>query len=145
MRPKAARLRPEARARRLPISVWQSHSWKKDILKPRQHLRTKSPLKPVTKRTNIMQNIKRLELGNRLLQWSLYGLAGCAFSWSPLAMAAVANISIVNFAFTPSSVNIHVNDSVKWTWAGSPHSTTSDTGLWESRPPDIDPRVPVIS
>lgn len=70
--------------------------------------------------------------GRRALRLAIYGLAACAICCSSVALANVANISIVNFAFTPSSVNINVNDSVKWTWAGSPHSTTSNTGLWES-------------
>ena len=79
-----------------------------------------------------MQNIRPLKPGNRLLQWAVYVVVGCALSCAPLALATVANMSIVNFAFSPPTVNINVNDSVKWTWAGSPHSTTSDTGLWES-------------
>ena len=79
-----------------------------------------------------MKSVKILNRANRSLQLAIYGLAICAVCCPPLALATVANISIVNFAFTPSSVSISVNDSVKWTWAGSPHSTTSDTALWES-------------
>ena len=56
------------------------------------------------------------------------GLLSC----SPQAFGTAANISIINFAFTPSNVSINVNDSVTWTWVGSPHTTTSDTGLWDS-------------
>ena len=84
------------------------------------------------KRINSMKSVRILNHSNRSLQLAIYGLAACAVCCPPLALATVANISIVNFAFTPSSVSISVNDSVKWTWAGSPHSTTSDTGLWES-------------
>ena len=79
-----------------------------------------------------MKTTEIMNHGKRPLRLALYGVAACAICCSPLALANVANISIVNFAFTPSSVTINVNDSVKWTWAGSPHSTTSDTGLWES-------------
>src|SRR6266567_1338763 len=79
-----------------------------------------------------MKSVKILNHGHRPLQLAIYGLGAWAFCCPLLALATVANISIVNFAFTPSSVSIGVNDSVKWTWAGSPHSTTSDTGLWES-------------
>ncbi len=79
-----------------------------------------------------MKSVKTLNHGHRPLQLAIYGLGAWAFCCPLLALATVANISIVNFAFTPSSVSIGVNDSVKWTWAGSPHSTTSDTGLWES-------------
>jgi plastocyanin len=80
-----------------------------------------------------MKNLKNISLRKRLVRLTLYGLASCASGSLPLALSATtANVSIVNFAFSPTSVNINVNDSVKWTWAGSPHSTTSDTGLWES-------------
>src|SRR6266478_9908150 len=79
-----------------------------------------------------MKSVKILNHGHRPLQLASYGLGAWAFCCPLLALATVANISIVNFAFTPSSVSISVNDSVKWTWAGSPHSTSSNTGLWES-------------
>jgi hypothetical protein len=43
------------------------------------------------------------------------------------------NVNIVDFAFNPASVSIHVNDSVVWTWIGpTVHTATSDTGLWDS-------------
>ena len=32
----------------------------------------------------------------------------------------------------PSSVTIHPGDQVKWTWASSGHSTTSNNGIWDS-------------
>ena len=67
-----------------------------------------------------------------MLHRGLLALAICAFNWSPAAFGVVANINIVNFAFSPNTVNINVNDSVIWTWVGSPHTTTSDTGLWDS-------------
>src|SRR6266700_1046607 len=48
-------------------------------------------------------------------------------------MAAITNVNIIDFGFSPSRVKINVNDQVKWTWTGSsPHSTTSDSGLWDS-------------
>ncbi|HEX4666121.1 MAG TPA: plastocyanin/azurin family copper-binding protein [Chthoniobacterales bacterium] len=39
--------------------------------------------------------------------------------------------------FTPQNVDIHVGDTVQWTWAASGHSTTSGTpghpdGMWDS-------------
>jgi plastocyanin len=63
-------------------------------------------------------------------------LAGLAF-WAiacPLSgQAAVVNVSVADNVFNPSSSTINVNDQVKWTWTGSnPHSTTSNTGLWDS-------------
>src|SRR5690242_15691919 len=42
------------------------------------------------------------------------------------------NVTIGNDFFSPSSVSIQANDSVKWTWAAGSHSTTSSTGLWDS-------------
>jgi hypothetical protein len=48
-------------------------------------------------------------------------------------LAASANVNIIDFAFNPASVTIHVNDSVVWTWIGpTVHTATSDTGLWDS-------------
>jgi plastocyanin len=53
---------------------------------------------------------------------------------SPVAHAAQANVSIINFAFSPNTVAINVNDSVVWTWNsdGISHSTTNTMGLWFS-------------
>ena len=85
------------------------------------------------KRTKLMKHFKIVSPRKRRFRLALHGLACFAFGCLPLVLSATtANVSIVNFAFSPTSVNINVNDSVKWTWAGSPHSTTSDTGLWES-------------
>src|ERR1700745_11454 len=66
------------------------------------------------------------------LRCALCVLAICLLSCSPQAFGTSANISIINFAFTPNDVSINVNDSITWTWVGSPHTTTSDTGLWDS-------------
>jgi plastocyanin len=120
-------------ARRLSISAWQTHFWKKEIIKLQLQMRPRRPAKPLIKRTNFNNNFKSVSPRKRRFHFALYGLASCAFGCLPLALSATtANVSIVNFAFSPPSVNINVNDSVKWTWAGSPHSTSSDTGLWES-------------
>jgi len=54
----------------------------------------------------------------------------CAFGLG--AQAAQTNVNITSIpSFDPSSVTINVNDSVKWTWLSSNHSTTSP-GLWDS-------------
>ena len=96
-------------------------------------MRPRRPAKPFMKRTNVNKTFKSVSPRKRLFRFALYGLASCALGCLPFALSATtANVSIVNFAFSPPSVNINVNDSVNWTWAGSPHSTTSDTGLWES-------------
>ncbi len=50
---------------------------------------------------------------------------------SPDALGA--KVKIVNFAFMPSSVTVHVGDAVGWkNFAPIQHTTTSDTGLWDS-------------
>jgi plastocyanin len=44
-----------------------------------------------------------------------------------------AEVSIQDFAFTPKTVTIKVGTAVHWTNLGpSAHTTTSDTGLWDS-------------
>src|SRR5437899_2325559 len=63
---------------------------------------------------------------------SLFGLL---FASSVLATQATqTNVSIVNFAFSPTTVAINVNDSVVWTWNsdGISHSTTNTMGFWFS-------------
>jgi plastocyanin len=78
------------------------------------------------------KNVKILTLGNRLLHCAVCGLAGAVLSWSHPAFGVDASINIINFAFSPNTVNVGVNDTVTWNWVGSPHTTTSDTGLWDS-------------
>ena len=63
----------------------------------------------------------------------LFALASWILASAPSTRAAVTNVNIIDFAFSPRMVAISVNDQVKWTWTGSaPHTTTSDTGLWDS-------------
>lgn len=77
--------------------------------------------------------MKIIRSGRRLWVPVLLGLGWGAFGSPRPGMAAVANVSIVDFAFSPNSTTINVNDQVTWTWVGSaPHSTTSDGGLWDS-------------
>ena len=42
------------------------------------------------------------------------------------------HIPLAGVLFWPLSVTIHPGDQVKWTWASSDHSTTSDNGIWDS-------------
>src|SRR5262245_55192127 len=47
--------------------------------------------------------------------------------------AILTNVNIVDNAFNPGAIAIQVNDRVKWSWVGgNPHSSTSDTGIWDS-------------
>ena len=53
------------------------------------------------------------------------------------ASAATFNVTVgvahpLGFRFVPVLVTIHPGDQVKWTWASSGHSTTSDNGIWDS-------------
>jgi plastocyanin len=48
-------------------------------------------------------------------------------------LAATAPVTIVDFAFQPLVVTINVGDQVTWTnTGGSFHTSTSDTGVWDS-------------
>ena len=49
-----------------------------------------------------------------------------------VSFAASKNVNIEPDAFNPDNVTINVNDQVVWTWVSDFHSTTSDTGLWDS-------------
>lgn len=49
----------------------------------------------------------------------------------------VTGVTIQSFSFTPSTLNITAGTTVRWTWAGGTHSTTSGNccttdGLWNS-------------
>ncbi|MGE5207947.1 MAG: kelch repeat-containing protein [Alphaproteobacteria bacterium] len=47
-------------------------------------------------------------------------------SGAPSATSTIVDVQVgPGFAFSPSTVNISVGDSVRWTWAGSGHSVTS--------------------
>jgi plastocyanin len=52
-------------------------------------------------------------------------------------VADIADVSMDNYLFIPSTVTITVGSTVRWTHnqsspLGVPHTTTSDTGLWDS-------------
>lgn len=57
------------------------------------------------------------------------------------AAAVTANVSVGNFFFSPSTVNINQGDKVHWAWISGTHTTTSGTcpggnctpdGVWDS-------------
>jgi hypothetical protein len=48
------------------------------------------------------------------------------------AAVTVVNIYSPPTGFSPASVTINVNDQVLWSWQSDYHSTTSNTGLWNS-------------
>jgi plastocyanin len=80
----------------------------------------------------MIKNIEISSPGKRLFHCAVCGLGIAVLSWSLPAFGVGASINIINFAFTPNNVSINVNDSVTWNWVGSPHTSTSDTGLWDS-------------
>ncbi len=54
---------------------------------------------------------------------------------APAALAAQHAVKIVGFAFTPSSVTVHVGDSVEWTNGdGVTHTATADDASWNTGP-----------
>jgi plastocyanin len=80
-----------------------------------------------------------MSVANFNLRWPRLILVvfGCwAFYAFPATLgAATANVAIGDNFFNPTGTTINVNDIVKWTWNASEinlHSTTSDTGLWDS-------------
>jgi len=51
----------------------------------------------------------------------------------PSAHAAIIDVDIVEFDFTPGDITINVGDTVRWTNQGSiVHTTTSNTMVWDS-------------
>jgi FtsP/CotA-like multicopper oxidase with cupredoxin domain/plastocyanin len=41
-------------------------------------------------------------------------------------------VAVKDFAFAPKNLMVMPGDTVTWEWAGADHSTTSDTGVWDS-------------
>ena len=67
----------------------------------------------------------------RLLLGLLFGVVGWTLGCWPL-IAATVTVTIYPTAFSPSTVTIHVNDSVEWIWQSNFHTSSSTTGLWDS-------------
>src|SRR3954468_1375344 len=72
----------------------------------------------------------------RRLCWLKLGLLALGVAIAPAVQradgATTFSVSVGNNFFSPATSTLSVNDSVQWTWAGSPHSSTSDTPLWDS-------------
>jgi plastocyanin len=68
----------------------------------------------------------------------LFATAVSLIGYPKPASAATFNVTVgvhipaAGFWFVPWLVTIHPGDQVKWTWASSGHSTTSDNGIWDS-------------
>ena len=80
-----------------------------------------------------MSSLSRARVGLAMLAFGL-------FFGNPVH-AAVVNVSVINFAFSPAVANINVNDSVVWVWAGQNHNVTSTSSpqAWPTSPTESTP------
>src|SRR5258708_2507455 len=62
------------------------------------------------------KNMKNKPFVRRLLLPLLFGLGYWGFDSARPCLAAVTNVNIIDFAFSPARVKINVNDQVRWTW-----------------------------
>lgn len=70
-----------------------------------------------------------------LLATLTFILAFVAVASPQTLSAATSSVSIADFAFAPQTLNVTVGTTVTWTNNGIyPHTTTSDTGVWDSGP-----------
>jgi len=72
-----------------------------------------------------------------LCHFGLLNLSLLCWNIGPGAWAATTTVTVGSSSFSPKNVAIQRNDSVKWTWGNSGHSTTSGSpgapsGLWNS-------------
>src|SRR5450759_460564 len=78
---------------------------------------------------NVMRNLFKVMLLSAAL-----AVFGCSLTgFARVVMVGVANGNALQFF--PATTNIATGDSVLWTWNSTSitaHSTTSDTGLWDS-------------
>jgi plastocyanin len=68
---------------------------------------------------------------------SLLAVAAVAACHSPTGpgSGSTTAVAIRNFVFSPATISVKVGTTVGWTNAGpSTHTTTSDGGVWDSRP-----------
>ena len=60
-------------------------------------------------------------------------VGGCASSSTQMDGVDLTPITIRDFSFSPADVSVPVGTTVRWSNSGpSEHSTTSDTGAWDS-------------
>ena len=57
------------------------------------------------------------------------GLVAVAILWAPVVRSASVGVEIVDFAYAPAAVTVHVGDTVTWTNRDAvEHTVTSDPG-----------------
>src|SRR6185503_2498447 len=64
-----------------------------------------------------------------LSRWLFIGLCLCFNTVA--ALGATHNVSVANFAFTPSVLNITNGDTVVWTLSGGTHTVSPRAGVTE--------------
>src|SRR5437762_11279629 len=66
--------------------------------------------------------------------WAATLVVACGLLALPLvAFAATSAVTIQGSAFNPSTISVHVGDTVTWTNRDAVgHTTTSDTAVWDS-------------
>ncbi|HEY3861433.1 MAG TPA: Ig-like domain-containing protein [Verrucomicrobiae bacterium] len=74
--------------------------------------------------------MKRFKYSSPVL--TLLAGAACVLIGTNPACADTFTVDIVDYAYAPDPVTIHVDDTVNWVWASDYHSTTSEDGLWDS-------------
>ncbi len=66
-------------------------------------------------------------------EFSMKKLFLALFLLSGTSQAALYDVAIVNFTFSPAELNIQQGDTVRWTnQDSSPHTSTSNSGVWNS-------------
>lgn len=72
---------------------------------------------------------RRLSSTVQISVFAFFMLLALVLPFVPPARAATVNVSIVNFAYQPDSINIQIGDTVIWTNnGGAIHTVTSDGG-----------------
>src|SRR6516225_11540819 len=67
------------------------------------------------------------------IRWLAAAVAAAWLGCAPVRLtAAVIGVNIYPAGYSPASATINVNDQVRWTWQSDYHTTTSNSGLWDS-------------
>lgn len=61
------------------------------------------------------------------------------FLFTSSAFPVIRNVTVANFAFSPSTISANVGDTIRWTWISGSHTTTCDGSALTSRPPGAAP------
>src|SRR5262249_25630505 len=69
----------------------------------------------------------------REIRWWAGAGAAVVLACGPLTLGAAAiGVNIYPAGYSPAAATINVNDQVRWTWQSDYHTTTSNSGLWDS-------------